>query len=111
MANEPVAALDEDIAPDVAAPFWAQERNMWCTGALLHAAGRSHPSFVFEDARVLVHRDGKTQRVPADAVAKKSAVAIDLHVFRVVSPDAYGPAMTQALKGLLAGYSEGKRTP
>ena len=99
VAQEPVAALDADIAPDIANPFWAQERNMWCTGALLHAAGRPHPSFVFTEARIVIDDAGKTRLAQDDK-------GEHLHVFRVVEPDAYGPAMTQALKDLLGTYEK-----
>ena len=104
-AKDPIAALDADTPPDVAAPFWALERNMWCTGALLHAAGRAQSSFVFEERAVAVDGAGRTQFVPGAPGARKP------HVFRVTDPDAYGPAMTLALRDLLETYEAGKGKP
>jgi hypothetical protein len=37
---DPIAALTKGLEPSARAAMWTQERNMWCTAAFLHAAGR-----------------------------------------------------------------------
>lgn len=38
---DPIDALTQPVDPESKRRFWELERNMWCTGTFLHAAGRT----------------------------------------------------------------------
>ncbi len=113
---EPVKALGSDLRPWQPL-VWEMDRNMWCTASLLHAAGRqvyrskdgwtssAGPSaagepatpFGFVPARVSVDDAGKIQW-------ELNSPAPNLHLFKVLAPDAYGPAMRDCLRELLRAF-------
>jgi len=97
--QDPIAALDAAPPQEVVDTLWAKERNMWCTGAFLHAASRSHASFSFDEATIRIADDGTTRIV--DGVDGVDGVV--LPVFHVTAQDEYTAAMTGVLKGLLEG--------
>lgn len=81
--------------------FSAQDRNMWCTGGFLHAAGQNvtseatgRPVFSFDPIKVKCSDQGVTEWTN-DAAAK------DRYIFHVRDIDHYQEAMTKALKALL----------
>jgi hypothetical protein len=113
---DPVKALDSDLRawqPLV----WEMDRNMWCTASFLHAAGlevyrstegwttRPGPSaagepatpFAFVPARVSVDENAKTKW-------ELQSPAPNLHLFKVVAPEAYGPAMRDCLRELYRSF-------
>jgi hypothetical protein len=98
--RDPIAALAEEPPRDLVDRLWAEERNMWCTGAFLDAAGRSHPSFVFGEVLVHIQDDGTT-RLTHDQDG------VILRAFRVVSPETYASDMTRALRQALARSAPG----
>jgi len=95
--QDPVAALTQPVSGDAKAPFWDQERKMWCTAALLHAAGRENGPFRFEELRVAVTDDGRT-------TLASGGQGIPLRTFRVEAPGAYTMFLRGALRTLLAEF-------
>lgn len=93
--QDPIAALAAERPQAVLDNLWKQERNMWCTGAFLDAAGRPHPSFCFEEVTVRIEDDGTTNVVD-------SREGVRLRTFRVTSQETYADAMMQQLKELFA---------
>lgn len=93
-AGEPVAYLNREPDTTATAQFWTQERNMWCTGPLLHAAGRETSAFSFREVAIVLGADGST-RPGADGENVK------LLTFHVDDPAAYPGAMLSALTALL----------
>ncbi|HNT88988.1 MAG TPA: nucleoside hydrolase [Candidatus Hydrogenedentes bacterium] len=93
---DPIAALGAPVSAERKARFWKEKRNMWCTAAFLHAAGREQGPFTFERARVKVEDNGKT--TPA---LNEEGVA--LHVLRVDDSVNYRGYMAGTLRDLLAG--------
>jgi hypothetical protein len=53
----PLKALIEPIPDEIKKKIWNERRNMWCTGAFLHAAGRSNATISF--TKVAVQLDDK----------------------------------------------------
>ena len=113
---DPLNALHADLSRwrDV---VWAMDRNMWCTASFLHAAGRklhkndnswtstarpeanaeSTAPFTFVPARVQVDPTGKT-------TWEKNAPNPVVQLFKVVSPEDYGPAMRDCLRQLFRSF-------
>jgi hypothetical protein len=87
----------------------AMERNMWCTGGLLHAAGKTvtrdgrivaladaaEPVFTFDPIQVTCLANGVTQWRAGPSSPPR-------YIFHVRDPQPYPAAMTAALKQLLA---------
>ena len=94
--RDPIKALSEPIDPAVKAPIWAKKRNMWCTGAFLHAAGRSDPTFGFKKVTVHLDNAGKTR-------ISRPGDGLQIMTFHHADPTAYAEAMTKALHELLIG--------
>ena len=95
--QDPIAALEADPDPAVTKKLWALDRNMWCTGAFLDAAGLPHSSFDFADVRVGVGDDGMT-------VLTEDADGVVLKTFHVLAPETYGEEMTKALKDTACSF-------
>lgn len=122
VAIDPAAAMDDGALLALLDPawrdgLWASERNMWCTGPFLHAAGRDvcampeggyaalpvgpaggggpAPArvFSFEPVRVSVDERGRVTWEP-DETSR-------FRIFHVDSPEAYPAAMLDCLRGLL----------
>ncbi len=124
---DPLKALETDLRP-WRRLVWDMDRNMWCTASFLHAAGRNvervqdaHATggaavppaagaswtakqaapanakaaelFTFVPARVEVDASGKTK---FEAGAPNS----NMQLFKVLSPENYGPALRDCLRGL-----------
>ncbi len=108
---DPLAALSSDLRPWHRL-VWDMERNMWCTGPLLHAAGcsmrkdagqwklvstRSAGSwdelFTFVPARVEIDESARTR-------IRENAPDPNVRLFKVLRPADYALAMTSSLKEL-----------
>ncbi len=98
--RDPIASLNDPIAPDAKQKIWPGRRNMWCTGAFLHAAGRSDPTFSFKNVWVHVDNDGSTR-------ITREGDGLKILTFHHADPAAYAKAMTKTLRELLSGM--GKR--
>jgi hypothetical protein len=92
--RDPIEALGEPIPDDLRSQIWEQPRNMWCTGAFLHAAGRQCETFSFREAGVVVEPSGRTMLRPVGA-------GQTMKVFHVDKPEAYKAEMLAALKQAL----------
>ncbi len=105
---DPIKALDTDMRP-WRRLVWDMDRNMWCTAPFLHAAGRKvyrvgdssgTELFTFVPARVDVDAAGKTRLEPG-------ATNSNAQVFKVLSPESYGPGLQECLRGLFrSGFAE-----
>jgi hypothetical protein len=87
------------------------ERNMWCTGGFLHAAGRTvtsagkivslkdadHPVFTFDPIDVSCSADAVTRW-------ERTSAKSDRFLFHVQNIDQYPSAMTAALRTLLQRF-------
>ncbi len=95
---DPIRALKDGLPPAAKAAMWEQERNMWCTAALLHAAGRpvvpGRRIAWFEEKRVRLDANGATRFDDANG-------DIDVLTFRRIEGADYDAAMTTALRDLL----------
>ena len=103
-----LSCLDAPVDPRLRAHFGAMERNMWCTGGFLHAAGLTvhldgslaplgeapqREVFEFVPAAVQCDDDGRCRWEPR--------TGSDRFIFRVRDERAYPAAMTAALGELL----------
>ena len=96
--RDPIKALDEPIPDDVRRGIWQQERRMWCTGAFLHAAGRSCTTCSFREAGVQVEPSGRTTVGPV-------GVGHPMKVFHIDKPgEEYRAEMLAALKQALESF-------
>ncbi len=95
--RDPILALTEPVPEALRQEIWSQERNMWCTGALLHAAGRACRTFSFPETEVLVEPSGRTTVV-------SSGIGRPMKVFHVDKPDEYRGEMLAALRQALAEF-------
>ena len=86
---EPLEYLRLPPAEDAIQRFWPEDRNMWCTGAFLHAAGRRGETWGFAIRHVLVEDSGRTRIVESGG--------IPLQTFEVRDPEKYPSAMVDAL--------------
>ncbi len=126
---DPVAALSDGLDPAARAAMWTQERNMWSTASLLHAAGREvirsadgtwklAPLGPDEAAPRENRAAGPAATAPASRIVwfEKRRVRLDADgktqfddqhgdldvvVFRRGDEAAYNAAMTAALRDLL----------
>ncbi|MBN1343333.1 MAG: nucleoside hydrolase [Phycisphaerae bacterium] len=99
--RDPIKSLTDPIDPAVKQKIWDGKRNMWCTGAFLHAAGRCDPTFTFEKVTVHLGNDGKTRITrPGDG--------LEVMTFHHADPDAYAKAMTDTLRSLLSKAGSAK---
>lgn len=97
--RDPIQALSEPVPEALRQEIWSQERNMWCTGAFLHAAGRACQTFSFPGAEVLVEPSGRTTLVSA-------GIGRPMKVFHVDKPDEYRAEMLAALKQALTAFKD-----
>jgi hypothetical protein len=95
--------------PELLARVGAMQRNMWCTGGFLHAAGLTvsgdgkivplsqakDPVFSFDPIQVTCSAQGVTQWHADPAATKR-------FIFHVRDTERYAAAMTAALKSLLS---------
>ena len=95
--------------PDCQRRIAAMQRNMWCTGGFLHAAGMTvsgdgrivplsqtkDPVFTFDPIQVTCSARGVTEWRPDPAATNR-------FIFHVRDPERYAAAMTAALKSLLS---------
>lgn len=93
-SGDPVAFLDSEPGPEVLDPIYAAERNMWCTGPFLHAAGRTAQSCSFKEVTVSINEQGRTSLDPAGS--------LHLNTFHIDDPSGYTAEMTSMLKTLLS---------
>ncbi len=99
--RDPIKSLAEPLDAAVTKKLWALRRNMWCTGAFLHAAGRTDPTFTFKEVTVHLDNAGKTRiSRPGDGLA--------IHTFHHTDPDAYARSMSDALRELLRGLGSSR---
>lgn len=103
--GDPLAFLDQILSRDeVHRAFHlpsqfsrSRQRNMWCTGPLLYAAGRRDPAaFDFIPARVEVEDNGA-----AALSFEKTGPGSDMFVFKLAELRRYDQAMAEALAELL----------
>jgi hypothetical protein len=112
--EDPIAYLSRVPEPQLKQKQWAEIRSMWCTGPMIHAAGRQtyrkgdswaalasaapgfelSPVFDFVPASVTVDRDPNTNM-------KLAGVMGNFKVFRILDRDHYEKAMTSSLRRLL----------
>jgi hypothetical protein len=96
---DPMEALKMDLRPWHRL-VWEMDRNMWCTGPFLHAAGRlalTEKLFTFVPARVEVDDGGRT-RISFDSPKP------NVQLFKVTAPEKYGTAMRDCLRDLLRSF-------
>ncbi len=96
--KDPVDVLAQPVDADLKRRFWDKRRNMWCTGAFLHAAGRTGGPFRFEDVFVKISDEGNTKIVEQE---KDTEV---LKTFRKEAPFAYLVTMKGELRRLLEDF-------
>ena len=96
--RDPLQALAEPLSESLRQEIWGQERNMWCTGALLHAAGRTGETFSFKEMEVRVEASGRSTLV-------SSGIGRPMKVFHVDKPGEYRAEMLSALKEALAAFN------
>ena len=115
---DPIAFLSKPQEAAVRGRVWAMRRNMWCTGPMLHAAGRrivrtapGRPAAVpasgaalpevalyqFVPARVTVPDDGS-----ASLVLTPNSTGHQVQCFKVLDQASYDQIMTGCLRRLLA---------
>jgi hypothetical protein len=112
---DPLAALSMDLRP------WrhllmGMDRNMWCTGPLIHAAGRriyrekdrwiaaaspenATPAdvFAFIPARIEIDEKGHTKWT-------ENAADANMHMYKVTDPANHQPALKSCLRNLLEAF-------
>ncbi len=96
--KDPLDMLAQPVYVDLKRRFRDKRRNMWCTGALLHAAGRTGGPFRFEDVFVKISDEGDTEIVGQEKDAKV------LKTFRKEAPFAYLVTMKGELRRLLEDF-------
>ncbi len=87
--KDPIAYLLQSPPEDAVQKFWKQDRNMWCTAAFLHAAGRTGKRWGFAGQQVRVEDSGLTHIVESGG--------IPLQTFEVRDPQGYPLEMEKAL--------------
>ncbi len=92
--SDPLAALSAPVTDQAKAQWWPQDRNMWCTAAFLHAAGRKGKTYDFAPASFTIEADGRTSLVESGP-----ASAPTIHV---LDSKGYAAEMTTALQELLS---------
>lgn len=90
---DPMAYVHQPPSPDAVREFWPQERNMWCTAAFLHAAGRTGKTWAFSPQHIMIDDSGNTSIIESGGIT--------LETFDVHDPDGYPGEMTQELATLL----------
>ncbi len=89
--RDPIAALNDPIAPKVREKIWGDLRNMWCTAGYLHAAGVDNDTFSFR--KVPVHLDNNgTSRIT------NGSDGLQVLTFHVEDTAAYSASMGKALR-------------
>jgi hypothetical protein len=112
--EDPIAYLTRVPEPELKRKEWGRIRNMWCTGPMIHAAGREFyrqgdcwaafaspaagfqlsPLFEFVPANVTIDRDLRTTLKPKGGGPFK--------VFHILDRENYERALTSALRRVLA---------
>ncbi len=92
--RDPIQSLSRPIPEDVKERIWKMKRNMWCTGAFLHAAGRPHPTFQFKKVPVTIKGDSVTE-------ISQNGGTLEINTFYREDAEAYSEAMCEALKEIL----------
>lgn len=103
--TDPVTYLWGKVDEAAAKTFYGEDRNMWCTGPFLHAAGRNLDVFEFAPLTFTIDQAGTT--IPGTGEG-----AITRNTFRVTDPKRYEKVMTETLRALYAEAftSPGKNT-
>jgi len=96
--RDPIRALAEPIGEEVKRKIWSEPRNMWCTGAFLHAAGRVNPTFSFEKVAVEVDKTGRTR-------IARATQARQILTFHHSDAAAYANSMRETLRMLFANIA------
>lgn len=91
----PVAYLRGEIDEVAAKTFYGEDRNMWCTGPFLHAAGRDSDVFEFAPLTFTVDKGGTT-------IPGMGQGAITRQTFRIIDPERYTMVMAETLRDLYA---------
>jgi hypothetical protein len=91
---DPIEALSRPIAGPTREKIWAETRSMWCTGALLHAAGRRNPTFAFRLAKVHLDNNGTTR-------ITHGQYGLEVLTFHRGDASAYAVSMQKALREIL----------
>lgn len=94
--REPIQALTAPVDAEAAQRIFPKERNMWCTGAFLHATGRTNPTFSFKQVKVQLDDAGVTRIV-------NEGGDLELQTFHIDDAAGYPDAMREALKALIDG--------
>ena len=97
---DPIAYLGHTPGPALLAEFAPKERNMWCTGPFLHAAGRETRTCGFE-AIPVTFLDNGLVRIGGGEQARP------VKTFHVRRPKQYPDEMRAALVELLQGVQQG----
>jgi hypothetical protein len=112
--EDPIAYLTRTPEPELKQKEWAKTREMWCTGPMIHAAGRQFcrqgdawaalaapvpgfqlsPLFDFIPVRVTIDRDLRTTMKPVSDGPFK--------VFHILDQKNYEKALVSSLRRLLA---------
>jgi len=91
---DPVDFLSSEPDATVVEELWTKQRNMWCTGAFLDAAGRTSSTFSYQPVSVRITDDGTTTIASDDT-------GVRLQTFHIDAPDQYPADMTRVLRELL----------
>lgn len=90
--NDPLVYLSAKPESSHYSRCMEQDRNMWCTGAFLHAAGRPGQSFSFQTKTVQAEDSGRTVFVD-----EAGPGTVQLETFHIDDPARYPREMTAAL--------------
>ena len=93
----PLIFLTSTPSDEVKKKLWAEERNMWCTAAFLHAAGRSNPTYTFETIKVHIDERGVTR-------ITNNEKDHSIRTFHCNDPKAYAVSMREELKRLVSSF-------
>ncbi len=94
--TDPIEFLSSEPDPAVIHELWAKQRNMWCTGAFLDAAGTKNPAFSYQPVFVRIADDGTTT-ITGDGSG------VQLETFHIDTPGQYRAEMTRVLRELFLG--------
>jgi len=93
--RDPIASLTEPIAQETRQKIGALPRNMWCTAAFLHAAGREDRTFTFRKVSVHLDNNGTTR-------ITHGVDGLQVMTFHRGDPAAYAAFMQRTLRDLFA---------
>lgn len=106
--NQWLKVMNAPVNPEHTAYFGARNRNMWCTGGFLHAAGLKatcageivsldapeEAAYGFVPVKLSCDEKGHVEWAETDEPT-------DRYIYCVHQPKAYGPSLTTAMKNLL----------